>query len=101
MSFFIGMLVSLTLGVGFLGIVILQSIDNLKKSLDSKNFDSEVLRTELEFYKEKYKDLSTRTEAWSEFTTEPQPTQPEKNSSGKYNPEEVKGLFDEMFVEGK
>jgi len=107
-TFILGMTVGIIVGVT-LGVVFgkIQRLNTLVETVNRIKFEVEVLSTEKNFYK----DELEKQKKWDDFlpTQYPQhPHPPElfnanlpKDEKGKFNPDDVPGVFDGVFGESK
>ena len=61
------------------------------------DFDKEVTETERDYYKEQDKVKQKRIDDWSEFNNQEAPSESKEPKEKKFNPDEVKGIFDDVF----
>ena len=98
----VGIIVGATLGLVFGKI---QKLNNLQETVNKIKFEVEVLSTEKNFYK----DELEKQKKWDDFLPSqyPQYHSPEPNANlqkdekGKFNPDDVPGVFDGVFGETK
>jgi len=102
-TFILGMTVGIIVGA-MLGLVFgkIQRLNALQETVNRIKFEVEVLSTEKNFYKDelekqkKWDDFLPHTQAPELFNANLQ-----KDEKGKFNPDDVPGVFDGVFGETK